>query len=69
MIGDNPHGRIPPLKGRLERDQKSLYKVLAGMFSWDGGKKNWLHPQTDYAFEVSMSEPNGGSDLSTVTIS
>ena len=42
--------------------------IASNSFSWDGGKKNWLHPQTDYAFEVSMSEPNGGSDLSTVTV-
>ena len=42
--------------------------IASNSFSWDGGKKNWLHPQIDYAFEVSMSEPNGGSDLSTVTV-
>ena len=42
--------------------------IASNSFSWDGGKKNWLHPQMDYAFEVSMSEPNGGSDLSTVTV-
>ena len=37
-------------------------------FVWDGGRKNWLHPMIDYTFEVSMSEPNGGSDLSTVMV-
>ena len=42
--------------------------IASNSFSWDGGKKNWLHPQIEYAFEVSMSEPNGGSDLSTVTV-
>lgn len=42
--------------------------ISSNAFSWDGGKKNWLHPHTDYAFEVSMSEPNGGSDLSTVIV-
>ena len=37
-------------------------------FVWDGSRKNWLHPMIDYTFEVSMSEPNGGSDLSTVLV-
>ncbi|MGY8727785.1 MAG: hypothetical protein ACKVKS_00990 [Candidatus Poseidoniales archaeon] len=42
--------------------------VAANAFSFDGGKKSWLHPETPYVFEVDISEPNGGSDLSTVVV-
>ncbi len=42
--------------------------VTANAFSIDGGKKPWLHPQTPYTFEVDISEPNGGSDFSTVVV-
>ena len=31
-------------------------------------RKPWLHPQTPYTFEVDISEPNGGSDFSTVVV-
>ena len=42
--------------------------VAANAFSFEGGKKPWLHPGTSYAFEVDISEPNGGSDFSTVVM-
>ena len=42
--------------------------VTSNAFSFDGGKKPWLHPEVPYAFEVDISEPNGGSDFSTVIV-
>ena len=42
--------------------------VASNAFSFDGGKKPWLHPEITYAFEVDITEPNGGSDFSTVVV-
>ena len=42
--------------------------VASNAFSYDGGKKSWLHPEMPYVFSVEISEPNGGSDLSTVVV-
>ena len=42
--------------------------IPAAAFSWDGGRQTWLHPMIQYEFDVLMSEPNGGSDLSTVEV-
>ena len=42
--------------------------VASNAFSFDGGKKPWLHPEMAYVFAVDITEPNGGSDLSTVVV-
>ena len=42
--------------------------VASNAFSFEGGKKPWLHPETSYVFDVDISEPNGGSDFSTVVV-
>ena len=42
--------------------------VASNAFSFDGGKKPWMHPEMPYVFAVDISEPNGGSDLSTVVV-
>ena len=42
--------------------------VASNAFSFDGGKKPWLHPEMPYVFAVDITEPNGGSDLSTVVV-
>ena len=42
--------------------------VASNAFSFEGGKKPWLHPEMPYVFAVDITEPNGGSDLSTVVV-
>ena len=42
--------------------------IPSNAFSFEGGKKPWLHPETSYSFDVDISEPNGGSDFSTVVV-
>ena len=42
--------------------------VSSNAFSFEGGKKPWLHPEMSYVFDVDISEPNGGSDLTTVVV-
>nr|MCS5533583.1 hypothetical protein [Candidatus Poseidoniaceae archaeon] len=43
--------------------------ISANAFSWEGGRQSWLHPDMAYVLNVDISEPNGGSDLSTVSVS
>lgn len=42
--------------------------IKANAFSWQGGRQAWLHPDMPYVLEVDISEPNGGSDLATVSV-
>ena len=37
-------------------------------FAWADGRKSWLHPGQPYELNIQISEPNGGSDLSTVEV-
>ena len=37
-------------------------------FAWTEGRQAWLHPAQPYELNVKISEPNGGSDLSTVEV-
>ena len=37
-------------------------------FAWSNGRQSWLHPAQPYELNVKISEPNGGSDLSTVEV-
>ena len=37
-------------------------------FSWAGGRQPWLHPGQPYELDIKITEPNGGSDLSTVDV-
>ena len=37
-------------------------------FGWSDGRQSWLHPSQPYELNVKISEPNGGSDLSTVEV-
>ena len=37
-------------------------------FGWSNGRQSWLHPAQPYELNVKISEPNGGSDLSTVEV-
>ena len=43
--------------------------IGANAFSWQGGRQSWLHPDTPYVLNVDISEPNGGSDLDSVSVS
>ncbi|MFL2949402.1 MAG: hypothetical protein ACJZ40_03345 [Candidatus Poseidoniaceae archaeon] len=42
--------------------------IEQGAFSYESGREPWLHPQTPYAINVDISEPNGGSDLTDVIV-
>ena len=42
--------------------------IEQGAFSYVSGREPWLHPQTPYAINVDLSEPNGGSDLADVIV-
>ncbi|MDA8805096.1 hypothetical protein N9N59_00160 [Euryarchaeota archaeon] len=42
--------------------------VASNAFSYTDGKNPWLHPQMPYTFNVELTEPNGGSDLTTVIV-
>jgi hypothetical protein len=44
-------------------------EISANAFSWQGGRQSWLHPDTPYVLNVEISEPNGGSDLNSVSVS
>lgn len=37
-------------------------------FSWQDGRKAWLHPAQPYELDIKITEPNGGSDLATVEV-
>jgi len=37
-------------------------------FTWQDGRKSWIHPAQPYELDVKISEPNGGSDLATVDV-
>ena len=37
-------------------------------FGWSYGRQSWLHPSQPYELNVKITEPNGGSDLSTVEV-
>ena len=37
-------------------------------FAWSNGRQSWLHPGQPYELDVRITEPNGGSDLSTVSV-
>ena len=43
--------------------------ISATAFSWQDGRQSWLHPDTPYVLNVEISEPNGGSDLNSVSVS
>ena len=51
---------------QIKRDLQP--SIPAAAFSWDDGRKTWLHPMISYEFDVMMNEPNGGSDLSVVEV-
>ena len=38
-------------------------------FNWNGGKRAWLHPDQTYGLDVSLTEPNGVSDIHEIEIS
>ena len=40
----------------------------ADAFSWQDGRKAWLHPAQPYELDIKITEPNGGSDLATVEV-
>ena len=42
--------------------------VASNAFTYVDGKNPWLHPQMPYTFDVQLTEPNGGSDLTTVIV-
>lgn len=42
--------------------------VAPNAYSYSDGKNPWLHPQMPYTFDVEITEPNGGSDLTTVIV-
>ena len=38
-------------------------------FNWVGGKKAWLHPGQAYGLNISLTEPNGVSDIKEIEVS
>ena len=77
LTGNDPAGHPLENNGTGEEgDHLFMYQlkrdgppsIPAAAFSWDDGRKTWLHPMISYEFDVMMNEPNGGSDLSVVEV-
>ena len=77
LEGTDPSGyAIQDGGSAVEDDQLFTYQLAVDgppelapdAFSWADGRKSWLHPQQPYELNVEITEPNGGSDLSTVEV-
>ena len=77
LEGTDPSGyAIQDGGSATEDDQLFTYQLAVDgppelapdAFSWADGRKSWLHPQQPYELNVEITEPNGGSDLSTVEV-
>ena len=77
LDGTDPSGySIQDGGSALDGDQLFMYQLAVdgeptlepNAFAWANGRQSWLHPGQPYELDVRISEPNGGSDLSTVSV-
>ena len=77
LEGNDPSGYAIQDGGSAEEGEQLFVYQLAvdgapdlapDAFAWADGRKSWLHPGQPYELNVHISEPNGGSDLSTVEV-
>ncbi len=77
LEGTDPSGYpIQDGGSAAENDQLFVYQLAVDgapelapdAFSWVGGRQSWIHPGQPYELNVKITEPNGGSDLSTVDV-
>lgn len=77
LEGNDPSGYALQDAGSAEEDEQLFIYQLAvdgeptlepDAFGWVGGRQSWLHPGQPYELNVKITEPNGGSDLSTVEV-
>ena len=77
LEGTDPSGYAIQDGGSAEEGEQLFVYQLAvdgapdlapDAFSWAEGRMAWLHPAQPYELNVKISEPNGGSDLSTVEV-
>ena len=77
LEGTDPSGyAIQDGGSAAENDQLFLYQLAIDgapelepdAFGWVGGRQSWIHPGQPYELNVKITEPNGGSDLSTVDV-
>ncbi|MGB0378349.1 MAG: hypothetical protein ACPGGE_05945, partial [Poseidonia sp.] len=77
LEGTDPSGYALQDGGSAEEGEQLFMYQLAvdgapelepDAFAWSKGRQSWLHPAQPYELNVKISEPNGGSDLSTVEV-
>ena len=77
LEGSDPSGYAIQDGGSAEEGEQLFVYQLAvdgapelapDAFAWADGRMSWLHPAQPYELNVKISEPNGGSDLSTVEV-
>ncbi len=77
LEGTDPSGYAIQDGGSAEEgDQLFIYQLaidgapelMPDAFGWVGGRQSWIHPGQPYELNVKITEPNGGSDLSTVDV-
>ena len=77
LEGTDPSGYAIQDGGSAEEGEQLFVYQLAidgapelapDAFAWADGRMSWLHPAQPYELNVKISEPNGGSDLSTVEV-
>jgi hypothetical protein len=77
LEGTDPSGyAIQDGGSALEGEQLFMYQLAVdgepslepNAFAWSNGRQSWLHPGQPYELDVRITEPNGGSDLSTVSV-
>jgi hypothetical protein len=77
LEGTDPSGyAIQDAGSAAEDDHLFMYQLAVDgepelepdAFGWVDGRQSWLHPGQAYELNVKITEPNGGSDLSTVDV-
>ena len=77
LDGTDPSGYSIQDGGSAEEgDQLFIYQLAVDgepslepdAFGWVGGRQSWIHPGQPYELKAKITEPNGGSDLSTVEV-
>ncbi len=77
LDGTDPSGYAIQDGGSAEEgDQLFMYQLAVDgeptldpdAFGWVGGRQSWIHPGQPYELNAKITEPNGGSDLSTVEV-
>lgn len=77
LNGSDPSGYAIQNGGSAEDGEQLFVYQLAvdgapelapDAFAWANGRMSWLHPAQPYELNIKLTEPNGGSDLSTVEV-